>query len=272
MGSPQVLAWPAQYWLLIRMWIRSSLAYPTSFVLMTVGFALITGLDFVAVLLMFSHIESFAGFGLAEMALLYATAAMSLGITDLALGEIERVGNRIRSGEVDVWLVRPAGAFVQAAADNFALRRIGKPLQATVVLVGALVHLDLDWTAARVVVLATSMVTGALIFGSIFVLGAAFQFVTNDAAEVANAFTYGGQQLTQYPLAIFGREVVLAVTFVVPLAFVNYYPLLFVLDKPVPLGMPSWIGLLTPLVAAAMTAIAVTAWRAGLRRYRSTGS
>ena len=184
MASPQVLAWPAQYWLLIRMWIRSSLAYPTSFVLMTVGFALITGLDFVAVLLMFSHIESFAGFGLAEMALLYATAAMSLGIADLALGEIERVGNRIRSGEVDVWLdLFGKGVRGDLAADNFALRRIGKPSQATVVLVGALVHLDLDWTAARVVVLATSMVTGALIFGSIFVLGAAFQFVTNDAAQ-----------------------------------------------------------------------------------------
>jgi ABC-2 type transport system permease protein len=261
-----------QYWLLIRMWIRSSLAYPASFVMMTVGFALITGLDFVAVLLMFSHIESFGGFTLAEMALLYATAAMALGVADLALGEIERIGDRIRTGQVDVWLVRPAGAFVQAASDNFALRRIGKPLQATIVLVVALVRLDLDWSVARVVVLAGSMVTGALIFGSIFVVGAAFQFVTNDAAEVANAFTYGGQQLTQYPLAIFGREVMRAVTFVVPLAFVNYYPLLFVLDKPVPLGLPSWTGLLAPLVAAVMVRLAATAWQGGLRRYRSTGS
>jgi viologen exporter family transport system permease protein len=261
-----------QYWLLIRMWIRSSLAYPASFVMMTVGFALITGLDFVAVLLMFSHIESFGGFTLPEMALLYATAAMALGVADLALGEIERIGDRIRTGQVDVWLVRPAGAFVQAASDNFALRRIGKPVQATIVLVCALTQLDVDWTVARVVVLAGSMVTGALIFGSIFTLGAAFQFITNDAAEVANAFTYGGQQLTQYPLAIFGREVVRAVTFVVPLAFVNYYPLLFVLDKPVPLGLPFWTGLLAPLVAAVMVTLAATAWRGGLRRYRSTGS
>ena len=74
------------------MWIRSSLAYPASFALIMIGFALITGLDFVAVMLMFSHIDSFGGFSLAEMALLYGTAAMALGLADLAIGEIERVG------------------------------------------------------------------------------------------------------------------------------------------------------------------------------------
>jgi ABC-type proline/glycine betaine transport system permease subunit len=120
--------------------------------------------------------------------------------------------------------------------------------------------------------LGPGMQTGSIIFGAIFVLGAAFQFVSIDSAEVANSFTYGGQQLTQYPLSIFGKDIVRAVTFVVPLAFVNYYPVLYVLGKPAPLGLPSWIGLLAPAVAAAMVALAALAWRGGLRRYRSTGS
>lgn len=145
-------------------------------------------------------------------------------------------------------------------------------MQATVVLVLALSHLSLDWTVAKGIVLAASVVTGSIIFGAIFVLGAAFQFVSIDSAEVANSFTYGGQQLTQYPLSIFGKDIVRAVTFVVPLAFVNYYPVLYVLGKPAPLGLPSWIGLLAPLVAIAMIALASLAWRSGLRRYRSTGS
>jgi ABC-2 type transport system permease protein len=59
---------------------------------------------------------------------------------------------------------------------------------------------------------------------------------------------------------------------VVPLAFVSYYPVLFVLDKPVPLGLPPWTGLLSPLVAAVVAVLAGIAWRAGIRRYRSTGS
>jgi viologen exporter family transport system permease protein len=197
---------------------------------------------------------------------------MALGFADLITGSIERIGQRIRTGELDVWLIRPVPALLQAAADNFALRRIGKPLQAGFVLVLGLRALDLDWTVAKGTVLVLSVVTGSVIFGAIFVLGAAFQFVSIDAAEVANSFTYGGQQLTQYPLPVFGREIVRAVTFVVPLAFVNYYPVLFVLGKPAPLGLPSWIGLLAPVVAVAMTTLASLAWRGGLRRYRSTGS
>jgi ABC-2 type transport system permease protein len=265
-------AWPGQYWMLVMMWIRSSLAYPASFAVMLVSGALITVIDFVAVVLMFSHIKSFGGFNLGEMAVLYGTASMTLGFADLITGSIERIGERIRTGELDIWLIRPVPALLQAATDNFALRRIGRPLQAGFVLVLGLRSLDLDWTVAKGIVLVLSVVTGSVIFGAIFVLGAAFQFVSIDSAQLANSFTYGGQQLTQYPLPVFGREIVRAVTFVVPLAFVNYYPVLFVLGKPTPLGLPSWIGLLAPAVAVMMTALASLAWRGGLRRYRSTGS
>ncbi|GAA1601898.1 ABC transporter permease [Kribbella sancticallisti] len=266
------MAWPGQYRLLVTMWVRSSLAYPLSFALTLLGTALVTGFDFIAVLLMFSHIESFGGFSLAEMALLYGTASMTLGLADLATGSVERVGQRIRTGELDVWLIRPAPAFIQAVADNFALRRLGRPLQAGFVLILALGKLELDWTVAKGTILVLSMITGSIIFATIFVLGAAFQFISVDSAELANSFTYGGQQLTQYPLTIFGKDIVRAVTFVVPLAFVNYYPVLYVLGKPAPLGLPSWIGLLAPAVAAVMVALASLAWRGGLRRYRSTGS
>ncbi|MFC5266978.1 ABC transporter permease [Kribbella qitaiheensis] len=268
----RAMAWPGQYGMLVMMWIRSSLAYPASFALTLVSTMLITATDFAAVVLMFSHIESFGGFSLGEMGLLYGTASMTLGLADLATGSIERIGQRIRTGELDVWLIRPVPAFIQAVADNFALRRLGRPLQAGLVLVIALGHIELDWTVAKGIVLVLSMLTGSIIFGAIFVLGAAFQFISIDSAELANSFTYGGQQLTQYPLSIFGKDIVRAVTFIVPLAFVNYYPVLFVLGKPAPLGLPSWIGLLAPAVAVAMIALASLAWRGGLRRYRSTGS
>ena len=254
------------------MWVRSSMAYPASFFLMLFSSMVLTVMDFVAIVLMFSHISSFGGFSLAEMGLLYATASMTLGIADLFTGSIERVGERIRTGTFDAYLIRPVPAFLQTAADGFALRRLGRPVQALVVMVFAFSRLDVDWTVARGIMLGVSIVAGSVIFGAIFVLGAAFQFVSVDSAELANSFTYGGQTLTQYPLAVFGKEIVRAVTFVVPLAFVNYYPVLFLLGKPAPLGLPSWIGLLSPLVAVVMVALASLAWRGGLRRYRSTGS
>jgi ABC-2 type transport system permease protein len=271
-GLRTAAGWPAQYWMLVMMWMRSGLAYPLSFALSLLTGILITGTDFAAVFLMFSHIKSFGGFSLGEMAILYGTASMTLGLANLLTGSLDRVGQHIRSGELDVWLVRPTPAFIQAVANDFVLRRIGRPLQAALVLAIAVPRTEVDWTVAKGIVLAVSVVSGTAIFSAIFVLGAAFQFISIDSAELSNSFTYGGQQLTQYPLMVFGKNVVRAVTFVVPLAFVNYYPVLYVLGKPAPLGLPSWIGLLAPVVALAMLALAALAWRGGLRRYRSTGS
>jgi ABC-2 type transport system permease protein len=106
----------------------------------------------------------------------------------------------------------------------------------------------------------------------VFVAGAAFQFVAQDASEVQNAFTYGGTTLLQYPPTVFAKELVRGVTFVLPLAFVNWLPALYVLGRPYPLDLPSWTAFAPPLAAVGCCALAGLAWRAGLRTYRSTGS
>ena len=66
---------------------------------------------------------------------------------------IERVGERIRTGTLDVYLIRPVPAFLQTAADGFALRRIGRPLQAGAGAGVRLQHIDVDWTVAKGIML-----------------------------------------------------------------------------------------------------------------------
>ena len=62
-------------------------------------------------------------------------------------------------------------------------------------------------------------------------------------------------------------------TFVVPIAFVNWYPSLYVLGREDPFGLPGLdSSSLSPLVAAAMVAVTMLVWRTGVRHYRSTGS
>jgi ABC-2 type transport system permease protein len=116
------------------------------------------------------------------------------------------------------------------------------------------------------------LLCGMGIFAAVFVLGAAFQFVANDAVELQSAFTHGGRFLTQYPMSIYGREAVRALTFVLPMAFINWQPALYVLDRPDPTGLPSFLRFGAPVVAPVLLALAGLAWRTGLRRYRSTGS
>ncbi|WP_241266188.1 ABC transporter permease [Streptomyces boncukensis] len=254
------------------MWVRSTLAYRTSFAIVAAVSFVTTFLDFAAIMIMFAHVDALGGFSLPEVAFLYGTSSVAFGLSDLLLGNLERVGARVRDGTMDVLLLRPVPVLSQIAADRFALRRLSRVTQGGLVLGWALLRLELDWTPLKALMVVMMVVCGAAIFGSVFVAGAAFQFFAQDAAEVQSAFTYGGTTLLQYPPTIFAKDLVRGVTFVVPLAFVNWLPALRVLGRDDPLALPGWVDFAAPAVALLCCALSGLAWRAGLRAYRSTGS
>lgn len=260
------------YRLIAGMWVRSAMTYRASFVVTVCGNLLMTGLDFAAILLMFSQVDTLGGWTLPEIAFLYGLSATAFGVADLVLGSMDVLGARIRDGSFDTLLVRPAPVLAQIGADRFALRRLGRITQGAAVLGWALVSVDVDWTVAKALLVPVALVSGTVIFCAVFVAGAAFQIVVQDAAEVQNAFTYGGTTLLQYPPTVFGRDFVRGVTFVLPLAFVNWVPACRVLGRPYPLGLPGWAAFVSPPVALVCCVLAGLAWRAGLGAYRSTGS
>lgn len=258
--------------LIAGMWIRSSMTYRTSFVVTMAGNLLMTGMDFVGILLMFSQVDSLGGWSLPEIAFLYGLSATAFGVADLVLGSMDVLGTRIRDGSFDTLLVRPVPVLAQIGADHFAVRRLGRIVQGGLVLGWALLSIDVDWSPAKVLLVPLMLVSGTVIFSAVFVAGAAFQIFAQDAAEVQNAFTYGGTTLLQYPPTVFGKDFVRGVTFVLPLAFVNWVPACHVLGRTYPLDLPGWAAFAPPLVALVCCALAGLAWRAGLGSYRSTGS
>jgi ABC-2 type transport system permease protein len=260
------------YRLIVGMWMRSTMAYRTSFLLTALGNFAGTGLDFLTIMLMFSHITVLGGFTLPEVAFLYGSTSTAFGTADLLMGSMERLGRRVRDGTLDTLLLRPVPVLAQVAADHFALRRIGRLAQGVVVLGWALLRVDVHWTVVKVLMMPMMLASGAAIYCAIFVCAAAFQFWAGDASEIQNSVTYGGNTMLQYPPGIFARDLIRGVTFVVPLAFVNWLPALHILGEPDPLGLPGWVDFAPPLVAVACCVLAGAAWRAGLRTYRSTGS
>jgi viologen exporter family transport system permease protein len=272
-AEPAVERWPARavwgvraYGFLAAMWVRSTLAYRASFLLTAAGNFAATLMDFAAIVLMFTHIDVLGGFTLPEVAFLYGTSGCSFGLADLLLGNFSRLGTRVRDGTVDTLLVRPVPVLAQVAADRFALRRLGRLTQGALVLGWALWHLDVDWSPVRLALLPVMLLSGTAIFAAVFVAGGAFQFWAQDAAEVQNAFTYGGGTMLQYPPGVFARDLLRGVT------FVNWLPALRVLGRDDPLGLPGWVDFASPAVAVLCCAAAGLVWRVGLRTYASTGS
>jgi len=257
---------------LIRASVRSQLSYRASTVLLTIGAGGATFMDFLMIAAILSHLPRLAGWSLAEIGLLYGIAGVAFGVTDMFVGNLDKLGTVIRDGSFDVVLLRPVGSLFQVLAMEFGLRRVGKVLQSGAVLAVSLTQLHVAWTAPKVAMLAMAPVTASLIFGSVWVIAMTQVFWTIDASEAANAVTYGGNFLTSYPITVFGTWLRDLLAFVVPMAFVSYYPALFILGRPDPIGLPASTPLLTPVVALAAVGLARVAWGTGVRHYRGTGS
>lgn len=251
--------------------MRAQLQYRTSFALDILGNFLISFLDFAVILVIFSNVPQLGGWSVAEVALLYGIACLAFALTDLLVGELDQLPQLVRDGGFDLLLIRPRGSLFQMVSSNFQLRRVGKVVQALAVLVLALGLLDIAWTPERVAMLVVMIPAATVLFVSVWVAAICIVFWTVEGRETANAFTYGGNFLTQFPFDIYDRWLRQLLVYVVPLAFISYLPAAFLLGKPDPLGLPSWLGLLSPLVAAAAAAAAGAIWGGAVRHYRSAG-
>jgi ABC-2 type transport system permease protein len=262
----------ALYGRLVGAQIRSQLQYRASFALDVVGNFLISFLDFAAILILFENIPALDGWTLNEVAFLYGCTSISFAVVDLVIGHLDLLPRMIREGTFDLVLVRPRGTLFQVIASDFTVRRVGRTIQGVIVLAYAASGLDIAWSPGRVAMVGMMLVAGALIFAAVWVAGATIAFWTVDGGEFTNAFTYGGNFLTQYPISIYGDWVRRFLAFVVPMAFVCYFPALYVLDKPDPLGFPRVFQFASPLVALVAAVVAGLIWRFAVRRYRSVGS
>ncbi|NUT56153.1 MAG: hypothetical protein HOQ03_09245 [Thermoleophilia bacterium] len=250
---------------------RGQLEYRTSLALQVVATALLTLLDFVMILVLFENVPRLEGWRVEEVALLYGLAAISFALTDLVVGHLDLFPQMIRDGTFDQILVRPLPSLLQVVASDFSLRRVGKIAQGIAVLGVALVAVDVDWTVGRVLMIPLAVVSGTLIYCGVWIALATVAFWIVDAIELVNAFTYGGNFLSGYPITIFGRWLRNLVLFVVPIAFVSYFPALYVLDRPDELGLPDALRYLSPVVALLTSIVAVLVWENAVRHYRSAG-
>ncbi|MFC4008843.1 ABC transporter permease [Nonomuraea purpurea] len=258
------------YFLLVWTWTRAAAAYPASFALMCVLGFVTAALDVAVILVIFANTTTLAGFSRDEVLFLYGAAALPFTICDTFVSNIDRVSQHIKAGTLDTVLIRPVSAWVQLTADRFNASRAGRILQAVLVLGYAVAALGLDW--GRTWMIPVMVLTGLVIFSALWTLGGALQFVLTDAPEVISSFTYGGLQLTQYPFSIYGRDLVSGVTYVLPLAFVNWQPGLYILGRDDPFDTPEFLRFLGPAAALVLSLLAALAWRQGIRHYRSTGS
>jgi ABC-2 type transport system permease protein len=262
------------YLRLVHAQIASQWQYRVSFLLETLSTALVTILSFGTLALILQRFKHIAGWNLAEIAFLYGIVETAFGLMDMIFSGFDppNFGKMVRLGRLDQILLRPSGVAVQVLSSQFFLRRIGRISQGLIVFLYALLNLNIAWDLGKIIFLLLVFISIVCFFGGLFIIGSTITFWTLESIEVINILTYGGTEMMSYPMNIYSDWMKSFFTYIIPAIFLVYYPALYFLEKPDPLGMPAFAPFLSLPVGFGTLFAASIFFSFGLRHYQSSGT
>ena len=251
----------------LKMNIKSQIEYKVSFIMDALSQFFVFFTYYFVIIALFDKFSNIRGFNVYEVLLCFSIVHFGYAFTETFFRGIDKFENLIIDGSLDRFLVRPRGILFQVLCSKISLIKAFRMLQAVIIMVIAIVNLDVTWNISKVIVLVLMLIASVLIFFGIFVLTASYCFITVQGLEVKNVFTDGGKHLAQYPISIYRKGIAFVFTFIIPYAFINYYPLIFFLDRT-----NNILYMLSPLLVFLFLIPCLLSFKIGLKHYSSTGS
>ncbi len=241
--------------------------YKFSFFMTLIGQFIVSFTAFLGVFFMFERFNAVEGYTLSEVMICFAVVLMAFSITECFVRGFDVFPKLIKRGELDRILLRPRSVIFQVLTSNIEFSRVGRLLQAIIMLAYAIPTSGVVWTAERILTLIIMVLGGIITFSALFVLYAGISFFTVEGLEVMNIFTDGSREFAKYPLSIYGDGILRALTYVVPIALFQYYPFLFLIGRS-----DNILFMFLPLFSIIFMIPCYLFFRFGIRRYKSTGS
>ena len=186
---------------------RSQMQYRASFVMLSVGHGLMTGLEFLGIWALFDRFAALDTWSLPEVAFFYGLINIAFALCDAFSRGFDLFASTVKSGDFDRLLLRPRSTALQLAGQELTLKRIGRLTQGLVVLLWASHALELAWTPDKLLLVLLTILGGACLFYGLIVLQATLAFWTTESLEIVNTVTYGGVETAQYPASDLPRVV-----------------------------------------------------------------
>jgi ABC-2 type transport system permease protein len=241
--------------------------YKTSFFLSLTGQFLVSFTVLLGLFFMMNRFHEVDGFTLQEVLLCFAAVLMAFSLAECFARGFDLFPQMIGNGEFDRVLVRPRGVIFQVLAGKMEFTRLGRLTQAALVFAYAIPASGITWTWDMILTLILMVACGTLVFFGLFLVYAAVAIFTIEGIEFMNILTDGGREFGTYPYSIYGEGILKFLTYVVPLALIQYYPLMYLLGR-----VENRLYMFTPLLALLFLIPCYVLWRFGLRRFKSTGS
>lgn len=264
--------WVKMYFRFISMYLKQQMEYRFSFF----GDIFVNMLTFVTMYMgfwvIFNHFEELNGWTYYEVVFLYNLNLFSYALSSLFLwGAMKQLEDVVRRGDFDQFLTRPIPPLRLLIFRQFGHTFIGHIIVAIAVFVICLLKLELTWSIAQIIFFIAIVIGGVLIHSAIIIAAASSAFWIVRSNAIVDVTIYAVRSFINYPISIYAKWLQIFLTFVIPYAFVNYYPSAVLLNK-MDLVEFSLLSFGSPIVGITLLVIAIHVFYRGVRRYESTGS
>ena len=255
------------YFKSLGMHLKSELEYRVNFILSFLSQILVFFTYYFIIIALFSKFNNIKGFTMYEVLLCFAIIQFGFSFNEVFARGIDHFEKLIIRGDFDRLLLRPKNIILQVLCSDSDFVKSCRLIQAIIVLIIAIIKLNIKWNLIKVITLLLMLLSACVIFFGIFLVAASYCFYTVQGLEVRNVFTDGGKHMAQYPIGVFSKGFVLFFTFIIPYAFVNYYPLLYFIGK-----RDSILYGFSPLIVIFYLIPCIIIFYLGMKRYTSVGS
>lgn len=226
--------------------------------------------DFLGITVLLWKFTDIQGWTLYELGLIFGCATISEAMFRMFASEIHEFERYILQGEFDSLLIRPLSPLMLLLSRNIDIGRLGQLGQGMLVCGYSLIQLVRQGQDVTSILMWLPIIImgGAFICFSLSLIVATCSFWMGRISDLQVFLFYAPMNASKYPISLYTGWLKTLFFTLMPIAFVNYTALSYLLDKG-----GNWIQvLISPLVALVFLGAAISFWNFGIRHYHSTGN
>jgi ABC-2 type transport system permease protein len=260
------------YFILAGAYVRSRLQYRLSFGLMCLGIVASEACLLGLLGAVFAKFRTVNGWTWAEVVFLYGLGNLAYSLMRIVGSQLDDFDRYIVRGELDTVLTKPVPSLFYILASRVELINLSRALTSVAIFVVAFHLTHIRWTLSVALFTLITILSGMVIMFALMLISATAALWTTKSGKLTDLLITATKEAAAFPISIYPLAVRLLLTFILPVAFVTYYPAQRLLQKGEFLGMPEPFQFGAPVVALVMLCVSYLLWCSGLRRYHSTGS
>ncbi len=248
--------------------VKMRLAYRMDFLVDTLAVSFSMAIQLTVLSVLFSKIRALDGWSFEQVLFIYGFSLLPLGLFNLISVNFYGFSDKyIIGGKFDRVLLRPVNTLVQVMFESFNVSGLNEIILGTAVMIYAGMKLNFAFGVGDFLALLVLVPSAALVYTGVFLAITSVSFWHEDRMGLAPP-VYNIIRFSRYPLTIYSLPVRVFLTFVLPFAWVAFYPATWFIGG----GQLPLVALLTVPVGVVVFSGAVWMWHRGAANYASTGS